>query len=90
VHAKGARSRAGDPDLEKTGAFERDESPYGVRDMSGGVSEWCETGTDSFKMVFGGSWATTDWHQMTAVSYVFMEPTGRSTNAGFRVVRHRP
>jgi serine/threonine-protein kinase len=33
-------SRPGAPGPEPVGAFERDCSPYGVRDLAGGVREW--------------------------------------------------
>ncbi len=33
-------SRAGLPAPEPRGAFEPDESPYGVRDIAGGIAEW--------------------------------------------------
>jgi eukaryotic-like serine/threonine-protein kinase len=34
-------SRPGTPTLEPVGVFERDDSPYGVRDLAGGVADWC-------------------------------------------------
>jgi eukaryotic-like serine/threonine-protein kinase len=34
-------SRPGTPTLEAMGTFEWDTSPYGVRDLAGGVSDWC-------------------------------------------------
>jgi len=36
----GRESRAFPPQPEPVGAFATDESPYGVRDMAGGVREW--------------------------------------------------
>jgi serine/threonine-protein kinase len=34
-------SRPGPPTLEPVGAFQWDISPYGVRDLAGGVADWC-------------------------------------------------
>jgi formylglycine-generating enzyme required for sulfatase activity len=34
-------SQAGAPELLPVGSFKADCSPYGVRDMCGGVIEWC-------------------------------------------------
>ena len=34
-------SRPGAPVAEPIGAFEWDVSPYGVRDLAGGVADWC-------------------------------------------------
>jgi serine/threonine-protein kinase len=34
-------SRPGTPVAEPIGAFEWDVSPYGVRDMGGGIADWC-------------------------------------------------
>jgi eukaryotic-like serine/threonine-protein kinase len=34
-------SRPGSPVVEPIGAFEWDVSPYGVRDLAGGVADWC-------------------------------------------------
>ena len=43
--------------LEPIGAFDADISPYGVRDVAGGVRDWCASEPDSPNAhVFGGSW----------------------------------
>jgi serine/threonine protein kinase/formylglycine-generating enzyme required for sulfatase activity len=34
-------SRPGAPLAERIGAFEHDVSPYGVRDLAGGIADWC-------------------------------------------------
>jgi eukaryotic-like serine/threonine-protein kinase len=34
-------SRPGAPVAERIGSFEHDVSPYGVRDLAGGVADWC-------------------------------------------------
>ncbi len=52
-------SRPGRPEPEIVGAFEYDVSPYGVRDMAGGVSEWCDTAFDRYEVmatIKGGHW----------------------------------
>jgi len=59
TYCKNSRSRPGPPAPEPVGAYPVDESPYGVRDMAGGVREWCETSSDSLINVHsirGGSW----------------------------------
>jgi serine/threonine protein kinase/formylglycine-generating enzyme required for sulfatase activity len=60
TYCKCARSRPGPVSPEPVGAYPADESPYGVRDMAGGVREWCETNTDplmGMHAIRGGSWA---------------------------------
>jgi serine/threonine protein kinase/formylglycine-generating enzyme required for sulfatase activity len=52
-------SRHGLPGMEPVGVFKTDISPFGVRDMAGGVSEWCsdlEAGLPNLRVVRGGSW----------------------------------
>lgn len=44
---------------EPVGTFEGDVSPYGVRDMAGGVREWCADWFDAYRrlrLVRGGAW----------------------------------
>ena len=44
---------------EPVGAYPTDRSPYGVRDMAGGIREWCDSWfseKDSLRLVRGGSW----------------------------------
>jgi serine/threonine-protein kinase len=60
TYCKNSRSRPGPPGPEPVGRFPVDESPFGVRDMAGGVREWCSTAADTFMGVHtirGGSWA---------------------------------
>lgn len=63
-----SRPEAGQP--EPIGAFQLDESPYGVRDLAGGVGDWTSTGADGRELdptdteerqvVWrGGTWSTT-------------------------------
>ncbi len=56
---KNADSTEGKSQPEDVGAYPVDESPYGVRDMAGGIREWCDSWfseKDSFRLVRGGSW----------------------------------
>jgi len=83
-------SRRGPPSPEPVGQRPGDVSVYGVRDLAGGVREWC--GDDMFgpddprRPVRGGSWHTAEsWcHLATrlgfAVDYV-------AANQGFRLAR---
>ncbi|MHC4599972.1 MAG: protein kinase domain-containing protein, partial [Planctomycetota bacterium] len=60
TYCKNSRSRPGVPGPEPVGVFPVDASPFGVRDMAGGVREWCSTAADTFMGVHtirGGSWA---------------------------------
>lgn len=52
------QSRAELSQLEPVGSFVDDVSPYGVRDLSGGVHEWCEpsNGDQERAIVRGGAW----------------------------------
>jgi serine/threonine-protein kinase len=52
-------SRPGPPEPEPVGAFEHDCSPYGVRDLAGGVIEWCSGPFDRHGLLGiqkGGFW----------------------------------
>ncbi|MCA8960373.1 MAG: SUMF1/EgtB/PvdO family nonheme iron enzyme, partial [Planctomycetes bacterium] len=57
--AKSVRSVRGRPQPEAVGAFRSDVSPYGVRDLAGGIKEWCRSwfARDQRKrLIKGGSW----------------------------------
>ncbi|MHC5077944.1 MAG: protein kinase domain-containing protein [Planctomycetota bacterium] len=59
TYCKNSRSRPGPPAPEPVGSYPVDASPYGVRDMAGGVREWCMTASDSrigVHTIRGGSW----------------------------------
>jgi len=87
--AQGGRSRPAPHKLEKVGSYPRDESPYGVRDMSGSVSEWTSDGDENGRLVCGGSWVHTDARHMIATSLSQMGPDARDVYLGFRLVRER-
>jgi serine/threonine protein kinase/formylglycine-generating enzyme required for sulfatase activity len=57
---KMALSRPGAPAPEEVGAFAADESPYGVRDLAGGVVDWVASWHDearAVRVLRGGWWA---------------------------------
>ncbi|RYE93834.1 MAG: hypothetical protein EOO75_03480, partial [Myxococcales bacterium] len=89
------KMRESRPDLpvpEPSGSFAHDVSPYGVRDMAGGIAEWVtpsasHPGAPSAQTATrGGAWC--DWRVDCAVgarrSYFLEE---RSARIGFRLVR---
>ena len=83
-------SRPGRPQPEKIGAFPTDVSVYGVRDLAGGVRDWCGDqvwGEDPLRRpIRGGSWSS---------SAIFCRTTHRfghevwhvDSNYGFRLAR---
>ena len=85
-------SRAGDPQPEPVGSYPVDESPYGVRDMAGGVAEWCQDWHDempALRVLRGGSWAFGARHCRTA-SRTGAQPHSVAGFQGFRVVVDTP
>jgi formylglycine-generating enzyme required for sulfatase activity len=82
-------SKPGHVRLEVVGAYAQDESPYGVRDMAGGVRQWLSsTRLDDplLRVVRGGGAGASpltcrigyrSWHQSTDVTSYF----------GFRIAR---
>ena len=83
-------SRPDLPQLEPVGAFEGDESPYGVRDVAGGVQEWCG-GRDNALVdqpVKGGSW-NQDQRAARVASRVQILAAARSAGIGMRLVYER-
>ncbi len=61
---KGSESREAKPaEQEAIGAFPKDASPYGVRDMAGSIREWCADWFDEkaqLKHMRSGSWGDND------------------------------
>jgi formylglycine-generating enzyme required for sulfatase activity len=90
---KGGRSQPGRPGLESRGLFAADESPYGVRDMAGGIREWC---ADFFpegsvhRLARGGSWGGTETVYFRCASRGGYVPTLVGSNVGMRVARSAP
>jgi serine/threonine-protein kinase len=85
-------SRPEMPAPEPCGVFSPDISPYGVRDMAGGIAEWvlptASAATGSLQQIAsrGGAWC--DWRvdcNLGARRAYFLEE--RSARVGFRLVR---
>ncbi len=79
-------SRPDLPQLEPVGVFTADASPYGVRDLAGGVQEWClgREGTID-QPVKGGSW-NQDQRAGRLASRVQILAAARSAGIGMRLV----
>ncbi len=85
-------SRSSVPQPEPSGSFALDVSPYGVRDLAGGIAEWVVPAASApgrpgtMAATRGGAWC--DWRVDCAVgarrSYFIEE---RSARIGFRLVR---
>ncbi len=88
-------STAGPPRPMPCGAFETDVSPFGLRDLAGGVADWVLVGGDGQRrpgrelISRGGAWC--DWSIDCALTarrpYL---PTERTARVGFRLVRPGP
>lgn len=74
------------PQPEPVGAFAEDVSPYGVRDLAGGVQEWCKSTDerDQFRQVKGGGWGQ-DERVSHMASTVEMLAGARNSRIGFRL-----
>lgn len=71
--------------LEPIGAFGADVSPYGVRDVAGGVRDWCASElTSPNAHVFGGSW-NQDQVACRLASRMRVIKQVRSVSIGFRL-----
>jgi eukaryotic-like serine/threonine-protein kinase len=82
-------SRQGPPRPERRGTFPTDVSPYGVRDLAGGVADWVvpsDTQEPGVMCTRGGAW--TDHAEACRVAsrrtYLAVE---RSLRVGFRIAR---
>ncbi len=85
-------SRAGEPEPEPVGAYPVDDSAYGVRDMAGGVSEWCQDWHDEMpqlRVLRGGAWAFGEIHCRVA-SRAGDQPRSTGPFYGFRVAIELP
>ncbi len=76
---------------EPCGLFPLDESPYGMRDLAGGVAEWTSTPCGSrgeYRVTKGGDWNATA-PSARGASRGARGPTGVGISIGFRVAAHR-
>jgi eukaryotic-like serine/threonine-protein kinase len=94
IFCKMLHSRAGRPMPEPIGTFASDISPYGVRDMAGGVADWCtptagdeRRSNPAIAMASrGGAWCDPEADcAVNARRRVQMDE--RSVRLGFRLVR---
>lgn len=76
------------PQPEPVGVFETDRSPYGVRDLAGGVQEWCQRLADDHeghRPTKGGGWGQ-DQRVSHLASTVEVLAAARNARIGFRIV----
>jgi serine/threonine-protein kinase len=94
IFCKMMHSRAGRARPEAVGAFASDSSPYGVRDLGGGVADWCTPVASEDARIErgillasrGGAWCDSDADcAVTARRRVPIDE--RSARLGFRLVR---
>jgi serine/threonine-protein kinase len=83
-------SRPGRPQPEPVGAFPADASPYGARDLAGGMRDWCGdenyNGDTKRRPVRGGSWNSIARFCRAAYRYG-NAPWLFNTYVGFRLAR---
>jgi serine/threonine-protein kinase len=89
------QSRPGLPRPEPVGSFPIDESPFGARDLAGGIAEWVIPGEAGLEGVEpgqramasrGGAWS--DWsHDCQLSARRSYHAVERSSRVGFRLVR---
>ncbi len=92
VFCKGEEAREEHPRPEPIGAFETDCSPYGVRDMAGGVREWCDDWFDEprgLRVVRGGAWNLGGSYARVC-NRDGLGPADVAINLGFRAVKELP
>lgn len=86
-------SRAGSAHLEPSGIFDSDTSPYGIRDMAGGIADWVVPALEgdneqlsSQAVTRGGAWCDwrSDCHVAARRPY---SPLEHSERVGFRLAR---
>ncbi|MBI4601849.1 MAG: SUMF1/EgtB/PvdO family nonheme iron enzyme, partial [Planctomycetes bacterium] len=88
---KGAPSRKGEPAPEPVGVFSHDASPFGVRDLGGGVKDLCAgTYAEGYRPLRGGSWFNHVPFVCRTDFRTFRREGTRTTDAGFRVCYDGP
>ncbi len=84
---KNRESRPGRALPEPIGAYPSDESPYGVRDMAGGVSDWTADtlGNEvNLRITKGGNWTVPE-RSCRAARDLFYRQGGTNVAIGFRL-----
>ncbi|MCE9574865.1 MAG: SUMF1/EgtB/PvdO family nonheme iron enzyme, partial [Deltaproteobacteria bacterium] len=79
-------SRQGPARPEPVGAFPTDESPYGIRDLAGGMAEWTAPDADGNAYSRGGAWYDPRVDCRVTVRRLYRAGE-RSWRVGFRLVR---
>jgi len=83
---KGAHSRSGPPFPEAVGAYPLDVSPFEVRDLAGGVREFCYGRiAEGLGPLRGGSWFQGPQIVFRAEFRSIQQDRARHTDVGFRV-----
>ncbi len=83
-------SREGARDVGVPGEFSRDESPFGIRDLGGNLSEWCQDGPESLpghRYVKGGHWNNVVESTIQSGNWSVMRVSDFQSTVGFRLVR---
>ena len=90
---KMGNSRPGQPMPERVGSFPSDVSPYGLFDMAGLVSEYCDSpfgGDPELRVLKGGNYLTPNDTGCRASQRLAVARNQPSLNHGFRLVRTVP
>ncbi len=85
---KGDRSRRTNATAEPVGLFPDDESPFGVRDVTGSVAEWTATWIESSSTfaVRGGSWQTPSLERCRLSARSSEQPSSAPPAVGLRLI----
>ncbi len=86
VFCKMRDSRPGPARPEPVGAFSADESPYGIRDLAGGMAEWTAPDAEGNAYSRGGAWYDPRVDCRVTVRRLY-QAGERSWRVGFRLVR---
>jgi formylglycine-generating enzyme required for sulfatase activity len=84
AHLNGSR-----PEIRRKGpigVFPQDESPYGVRDVTGSVREWVDEQEGILGLIRGASYAVTVVSQTRAAAVSTYRADQTSSSVGFRLV----
>ncbi|HAA54651.1 MAG TPA: hypothetical protein DCE42_07825 [Myxococcales bacterium] len=88
---KMGKSRPGPPKPEPVGVFEADISVYNVRDLAGGIREWCGDDFDppDGALAFGGNWSGSELTSRAAHRWV-LQKGQVAPGIGMRLVLDAP